>query len=293
MRVGVEQRRQDRHHPVALGHPDVHVHAPDEHLAAPPLGAVDELGVAVPLGELLVRPVGEGVRARAEEVDARARRPPASPRASVSRRSAIASATVPHTPVTISTVLRSSSLCSRVGSRQPRTGEREEIGGGVGQVPGGLVDERELPLHAQRGGGRGVEVEAHDTMLGRGGGRGLTPTSRMPPWRRGGAHPDDRAGRPAEAAAEAAVEAVVVAAAAEEAEAAEEAAEVARELNLSLDLCLRIGEVLLSSGAGAADVTATMQSVAHHLGLRHPEIDVTFTSLSMSYHRDPAASRRC
>ena len=89
-------------------------------------------------------------------------------------------------------------------------------------------------------------------------------------------------------AAEAAVEAVVEAAAVVQAEAAEEAAERARELNLSLDLCLRIGEVLLSSGAGAADVTATMQSVAHHLGLRHPEIDVTFTSLSMSYHRDPA-----
>lgn len=58
-----------------------------------------------------------------------------------------------------------------------------------------------------------------------------------------------------------------------------------RELNLTIDLCLRIGEVLLSSGAGAADVTATMQSVAHHLGLRHPELDVTFTALSMSYQR--------
>ena len=56
---------------------------------------------------------------------------------------------------------------------------------------------------------------------------------------------------------------------------------------LSLDFCLRIGEMLLSSGAGAADVTATMQSVAHHLGLRHPEIDVTFTSLSMSYQPRP------
>lgn len=65
--------------------------------------------------------------------------------------------------------------------------------------------------------------------------------------------------------------------------------EAARELNLTLDLCLRIGEVLLSSGAGAADVTATMQSVAGHLGLRHPEIDVTFTSLSMSYQLSPEA----
>lgn len=60
-----------------------------------------------------------------------------------------------------------------------------------------------------------------------------------------------------------------------------------RELNLTIDLCLRIGEVLLSSGAGAADVTATMLSVASHLGLRHPEIDVTFTSLSMSYQISP------
>ncbi|PUA82406.1 hypothetical protein C7S10_01255 [Nocardioides currus] len=60
-----------------------------------------------------------------------------------------------------------------------------------------------------------------------------------------------------------------------------------RELNLTLDLCLRIGEVLLSSGAGAADVTATMLSVASHLGLRHAEVDVTFTSLSMSYQATP------
>jgi uncharacterized membrane protein YjjP (DUF1212 family) len=50
-----------------------------------------------------------------------------------------------------------------------------------------------------------------------------------------------------------------------------------------MDLCLRIGEMLLSSGAGAADVTATMQSVARHLGLRNPVIDVTFTSLSMGF----------
>ena len=61
----------------------------------------------------------------------------------------------------------------------------------------------------------------------------------------------------------------------------------ARELNLTLDFCLRVGELLLSSGAGAADVTATMQSLAWQFGVRHPEIDVTFTSLSMSYHPDP------
>jgi uncharacterized membrane protein YjjP (DUF1212 family) len=56
-----------------------------------------------------------------------------------------------------------------------------------------------------------------------------------------------------------------------------------REINLTLDLCLRIGEMLMSSGAGAADVRITMESVAMHLGLRHAEVDVTFTSLQMSY----------
>jgi uncharacterized membrane protein YjjP (DUF1212 family) len=61
----------------------------------------------------------------------------------------------------------------------------------------------------------------------------------------------------------------------------------ARALNLTLDFCLRVGELLLSSGAGAADVTATMQSLAWHFGVRHPDIDVTFTSLSMSYQASP------
>jgi uncharacterized membrane protein YjjP (DUF1212 family) len=61
----------------------------------------------------------------------------------------------------------------------------------------------------------------------------------------------------------------------------------ARELNLTLDFCLRVGELLLSSGAGAADVTATMQAVAWQYGIRHSDVDVTFTQLSMSYQPDP------
>lgn len=61
----------------------------------------------------------------------------------------------------------------------------------------------------------------------------------------------------------------------------------ARSVNLALDFCTRVGELLLSSGAGAADVTATMQNIAYHLGLRGADTDVTFTSLSMSYQRDP------
>ena len=51
----------------------------------------------------------------------------------------------------------------------------------------------------------------------------------------------------------------------------------------TLDLALRIGELLLSNGAGAADVTATMSSVAHHLGLRQTLVDVTFTTLTLSH----------
>jgi len=63
-----------------------------------------------------------------------------------------------------------------------------------------------------------------------------------------------------------------------------------REANLTLDLCLRLGEVLLSCGAGAADVVSTMTSVARHYGLRNPEIDVTFTSFSISYVHTPEDS---
>lgn len=61
----------------------------------------------------------------------------------------------------------------------------------------------------------------------------------------------------------------------------------AREVNLGLDLCLRVGELLLASGAGAADVTATMQSLSFALGLRGAEVDVTFTSLRMTYQDSP------
>lgn len=60
-----------------------------------------------------------------------------------------------------------------------------------------------------------------------------------------------------------------------------------REIHLTMDLCLRVGEMLMANGAGAADVTATMQSLAIHLGLRNADIDVTFTSLSMTFQMTP------
>ncbi|WP_223397307.1 threonine/serine exporter family protein [Nocardioides rotundus] len=58
-----------------------------------------------------------------------------------------------------------------------------------------------------------------------------------------------------------------------------------RRLTQIADLCVRIGEVLMASGAGASDVTATMQAVAWAMGQNDPEIDVTFTSLSVSLDR--------
>ncbi len=60
-----------------------------------------------------------------------------------------------------------------------------------------------------------------------------------------------------------------------------------RETYRILDLALRIGEILLASGAGAADVTATMMGITRHYGLRSADVDVTFTLLRMSYQDDP------
>ena len=60
-----------------------------------------------------------------------------------------------------------------------------------------------------------------------------------------------------------------------------------REIQRTLDLALRVGDMLLANGAGAADVTATMSSIAHHLGLRQPLVDVTFTTVHMSYQSSP------
>lgn len=56
-----------------------------------------------------------------------------------------------------------------------------------------------------------------------------------------------------------------------------------REIYKTLDFALRVGEMLLSNGAGAPDVSATMGSIVHYLGLRGTSVDVTFTSLTLSY----------
>lgn len=58
-----------------------------------------------------------------------------------------------------------------------------------------------------------------------------------------------------------------------------------RTVNVVLDLALRIGDVQMASGAGAADVTATMLAVTGAYGLPHCEVDVIFTSITVACHR--------
>ena len=58
-----------------------------------------------------------------------------------------------------------------------------------------------------------------------------------------------------------------------------------------LDLCLQVGEVLLSSGEAAADTSATMSRLAGACGLTTVDIDITFTSITMCCRRGKTAHR--
>jgi len=60
-----------------------------------------------------------------------------------------------------------------------------------------------------------------------------------------------------------------------------------REITATMNLALRIGELLLSSGAGASDVSAAMRNVAWACGLRRYTADVMFTELTMSQQSSP------
>jgi len=61
-------------------------------------------------------------------------------------------------------------------------------------------------------------------------------------------------------------------------------------VHLVLDLALRVGEVQLASGASAADVTATVTAVAESYGLPRTEVDVIYTSITVSCHRGTEAA---
>ncbi|MDQ3151699.1 MAG: threonine/serine exporter family protein [Actinomycetota bacterium] len=60
-------------------------------------------------------------------------------------------------------------------------------------------------------------------------------------------------------------------------------------VNLVLDLALRIGELELAGGVGAADVTATILAVTNAYGLPHCEVDVIFTSITVGCRRGTEA----
>ena len=57
-----------------------------------------------------------------------------------------------------------------------------------------------------------------------------------------------------------------------------------------LDLCMRTGEVLLSSGESAEETTGVMLRMAAAAGLSAVDVDITFTSITMCCHRGMAAT---
>ncbi len=56
-----------------------------------------------------------------------------------------------------------------------------------------------------------------------------------------------------------------------------------RQVYRSVDLALRVGEVVLASGAGASDAYATVLSVTRACGLRSVHVDINFTTLTVSH----------
>lgn len=61
-------------------------------------------------------------------------------------------------------------------------------------------------------------------------------------------------------------------------------------VHLVMELGLRVGEVQMASGAGASDVTATIIGVTSAYGLPHCEVDVIYTSITVSCYRGTESS---
>lgn len=57
-------------------------------------------------------------------------------------------------------------------------------------------------------------------------------------------------------------------------------------LHQVFELAMRIGEVMISNGAAAADVTATMLRVTASSGIRNVSVQTTLTEVSVSYYPD-------
>lgn len=58
-----------------------------------------------------------------------------------------------------------------------------------------------------------------------------------------------------------------------------------RHARAVIDLCLRLGEAMLATGASAADAVATVLRISRMYGVKGMHIDVTFTSIIVSIHR--------
>ena len=56
-----------------------------------------------------------------------------------------------------------------------------------------------------------------------------------------------------------------------------------------IDLAMRAGVAMIATGAAAADVTATVLTLTKAYGLSSVHVDVTYTSVTVSYHRGPTA----
>ncbi len=69
-----------------------------------------------------------------------------------------------------------------------------------------------------------------------------------------------------------------------------------RHARTVIDLALRVGEAMLSTGATAAEVVATVLRLVGAYGIRSAHVDITFTSITVSIHRgldeDPLAVMR-
>jgi Putative threonine/serine exporter len=63
-----------------------------------------------------------------------------------------------------------------------------------------------------------------------------------------------------------------------------------RHVQQVIDLCMRIGEVLLSSGEGSGETTETMLRVANTFGLSAVDVDITFSAVTICCHRGMAAT---
>jgi hypothetical protein len=63
-----------------------------------------------------------------------------------------------------------------------------------------------------------------------------------------------------------------------------------RHVQQVIDLCMRIGEVLLSSGEGSGETTEAMLHVADAFGLSALDADITFTAVTICCHRGMVAT---